>query len=237
MSDRQTEKMSAASWGFIALMVALCVVAVYFIIMVISDDSPQKKNNVTMVTLLKPPPPQIKEKPPEPEPVRQEQKEEVIAQVPQEAASNDRPAGEPDNAPAGDSLGVDSDGTAGSDAFGLVAKKGGRSLLAGEGGNGLGNLSLLSKYGGYAHFVESEIHKRIMKLWDMEGGLPRGTLQVVVKLKVDTDGDIVEHRIIGSSGNHKMDETVNQVLGNISFSDSPPDGMPRTMKIKMTFKS
>jgi TonB family protein len=235
MPDKKMNKTSASQWILIAGMVVFVGAVVYLVKGVLSSDSPGKHRSITTVTLLKPPP-QIKEKPPEP--IKQELKEEVVTDIPQEVIPNDsEPSGDPDNTPAGDTLGVDAEGTAGGDSFGIVGKKGGRSIIAGSGGSGLENLSLMARYGGYTHYVESELHKRIMKRWDVEGGLPRGTLQVVVKLKVDTNGGIVEHRIIGSSGNHKMDETVKQVLGDISFSDSPPDGMPRTMKIKMTFKS
>ncbi len=107
-----------------AVMIVVLGVAVYLVKMVLSDDSPRKKNSVTMVTLLKPPPPpQIKEKLPEPEPIKEIKKEEVFTPEQLDVADN-KPAGDQDNTPAGDSLGVDAEGTAGSDAFGLVGKKG-----------------------------------------------------------------------------------------------------------------
>ncbi len=224
-------------------MVVLLGAAVYIVKGVLSGDSPRKKNSVTMVTLLKPPPPpQIKEKLPEPEQVREIQKnEEVFTPEPQDVATQDsNPAGEEDNTPAGDNLGVDAEGTSGGDAFGLVAKKGGRSLLAGGGGSGggggLGRLSLLSKYAGYAQIVETEIRKRVMKRLDEEGGITRGKLQAVARVSVDSNGAVVDFRIIGSSGNHKMDEAITQALGDIKISEAPPDGMPRTMDIKFTYQ-
>ncbi|MBI5237022.1 MAG: TonB C-terminal domain-containing protein [Deltaproteobacteria bacterium] len=240
MSDKQIKKSSVASWGLLALMVVMAGAAVYFVKVVLSDDSPRKKSSVAIVTLLKPPPPpQIKEKPPEPEQVKEvQQKEEVFTPGLQDVVNQDsKPAGEQDNTPAGDNLGLDAEGTAGGDAFGLVGKKGGRSLLAGgggSGGGGLGNLSLLTKFAGYAQIVETEIRKRVMKRLDEEGGVPRGKLQAVARVSVDSNGAIVDYRIIGSSGNHKMDDAVKQSLGNLKISAPPPDGMPRTMIIKIT---
>ena len=243
MSVKQIKKTSVVSWGLLAVMVILLGAAVYTVKSVLSDGSPQKKSSVTMVTLLKPPPPpQIKEKPPEPEQVRDiQKKEEVFTPELQEAISQDsNPAGEEDSAPAGDNLGVDAEGQAGSDAFGLVGKKGGRSLLAGGGGSGgsggLGRLSLLSKFAGYSQIVETEIRKRVMKRLDEEGGIPRGKLQAVARVSVDSSGAVVDCRIIGSSGNHKMDEAIKQSLGDIRISEPPPDGMPRTMDIKFTYQ-
>ena len=243
MSDKEIKKISVVSLGLLVVMVILLGAAAYTVKAVLSDDSPRKKSSVTMVTLLKPPPPpQIKEKLPEPEQVREiQKKEEVFTSEPQDVGNQDsKPAGEEDNTPAGDNLGVDAEGTAGGDAFGLVGKKGGRSLLAGGGGSGggggLGRLSLLSKYTGYTQIVETEIRKRVMKRLDEEGGIPRGKLQVVARVSVDSNGAVVDYRIIGSSGNHKMDEAIKQSLGDIKISEPPPDGMPRTMDIKFTYQ-
>src|SRR3989337_1132410 len=228
MSDKEIKKISVVSLGLLVVMVILLGAAAYTVKAVLSDDSPRKKSSVTMVTLLKPPPPPQK-------------KEEGFTSEPQDVGNQDsKPAGEEDNTPAGDNLGVDAEGTAGGDAFGLVGKKGGRSLLAGGGGSGggggLGRLSLLSKYTGYTQIVETEIRKRVMKRLDEEGGIPRGKLQVVARVSVDSNGAVVDYRIIGSSGNHKMDEAIKQALGDIKISEPPPDGMPRTMDIKFTYQ-
>jgi TonB family protein len=198
----------------------------------LSDDSPHKKSSPIMVTLMKPPPPpQIKEKPPEPEQLKQPPKEEIFTPTPEDS----NPGLDKDNTPAGDSLGVDAEGTAGGDAFGLVGKKGGRSLLAGEGGSGgMGRLSLLIKFAGYAHTVEAEIRKKVMKRLDQDGGIPKGKLQAGVRVRLDGSGAVVDYKIIGSSGNRKMDEAVKQALSDTKLSEPPPDGMPRTMIIKIS---
>ena len=172
----------------------------------------------------------IKEKLPEPEQIRETAKKEefidpgVQNEVPENSDSKD-------NMPAGDSLGVDGEGGAGSDGFGLVGKKGGRSILAG--GPGGGKASLLSKFSGYTQIVTSEIRKKVMKRLDGEGGIPKGKLQTVVRVSVDGDGRITDHRIIGSSGNTRMDEAVIQSLHSLRISEPPPEGMPRTMTIKI----
>lgn len=224
----------------IAVMAGLAGGAIYVVKAVLSDDSPRQKSSVANITLMKPPPPpQVKEKPPEPEQVKQaEKKEEIFTPGPQDMANQDNSPGEQDNAPAGDSLGVDAEGTAGSDAFGLVAKKGGRSILAGGGGGGgMGKLSLLSKFSGYTRVVESEIRKKVIKRLDEEGGVPRGKLQAILRVSVDGKGSIVECKIIGSSGNNRMDEAIKQAVADLRISQTPPEGMPRKMDIKLTYQS
>lgn len=104
----------------IALTVALLLKQFFHI-----EKSEQKKQ-IQQVTLIAPPPPPP---PPPQEEIKQpEVKEDIPEEKPQEAA----PTNEAD-APAGEDLGVDADGTAGGDGFGLVGKKGGRGLLGGSG--------------------------------------------------------------------------------------------------------
>ncbi len=222
---------SFLAWGILALMVVLAGVGAYMVKSFLSSDIPGKKSSTVMVTLLKPPPPpQIKEKLPEPEQLKQPPKEEIYTRQ-----EDSNPGPDKDNTPAGDNLGLDAEGTAGGDAFGLVGKKGGRSLLAGEGGTGgMGRLSLLVKFAGYTHTVEAEIRKRVMKRLDQDGGIPKGKLQAGVRISLDGSGAVVDFKIMGSSGNHKMDEAVKQALADTKLSDPPPDGMPRTMIIKIT---
>ena len=236
MSDKQKTQQSTVSWGLIALVIVFLGGAAYIIVNVLSGEGPRKRDSVATVTLLKPPPVQVKEKLPEPEPVKEMQKKEEIVD-PTQGPKDEPQNNENDNTPAGDKLGLDAEGKAGGDSFGLVGKKGGRSLLSGDGGGGMGRLSLLSKFGWYTQIVETEIRKKVMKHMDENGGIPRGKLQAVVQLSVNSLGEVVKYKIIGSSGNHKMDEAVNQSIGDIKISEPPPEGMPRTMSIRVTSQS
>lgn len=229
MSDIPVKKSSSVSWGLIALMIVALGGGIYIVKNVLSDTSPRKKNVVATVTLMKLPPVVIKEKPPEPEPVKEMKKEEIID--PEPKTESPQNADDQDATPAGDKLGLDAAGAAGNDAFGLVGKKGGRSLLAG--GNGFGTISLLNKYAGYSQFVQTAIRKRVMKQLDEEGGIPKGKLQAVVRVSIDSEGVIVKYRIIGSSGNNRMDEAVLRTLGSTKINEPPPDGMPKTMDIRI----
>ena len=108
----------------------ILIVLIGFIIHFISNikDKPEKKERkIQAISLTKPPPPPPPppkvEKPPEPEP------EEKIEQPEPEPEDIPDVADEP---PPGD-LGLDAEGTAGSDGFGLAARKGGRGLFGGGG--------------------------------------------------------------------------------------------------------
>ena len=232
MADKPSKKSSSVPWGMIALFAGLIGAAVYVVKIVLVEDSPRQKSAPVMVTLMKPPPPIVmKEKPIEP-PKEVRKQDEIIDPEPRNESSTPQNTDNQDNTPAGDKLGLDAEGVAGSDAFGLVGKKGGRSLLAG--GNGMGAISLMNKYAGYTQMVTTAIRKKVMKCLDEDGGIPRGKLQAVVRINVDTDGAIVGFRIIGSSGNNRMDEAVLRTLGSIKVGEPPPNGMPRTMDIRIS---
>jgi TonB family protein len=265
--------------GLMALVVVFLAGGIYFVNMILSSPgtSPRTKSGIVIVNLPKAPLITEKEKPPE-QPVKEiqkkveikpQEKDEVVDSGPNiatQSTHDNTPAGDKprlpgdgpgpvDNTPAGDTLGLDSEGRAGSDAFGLVARRGGRSILAGGGGSGKGGgdgsgrggeggsvrigggqskVSLLNKFGWYTQIVKNEISKSIQRNLDGHNGMPRGKFQTVVQISVDRTGAVVQWQIIGSSGNHEMDEAVKQFLGDIRISEPPPEGMPRTMVIRIT---
>jgi TonB family protein len=222
MSKEQEKKITPAQIGLGAVLFVVLGVGVYLISSILSAEAPKKRAPVEVTLLKLAPLPEIKQKPPEE--IKQIPKKEEIIDTPQ-----DQPKGpDADNAPAGDKLGLDADGAAGGDGFGLAARKGGRSLLAG------GKYSLLSQYASYTQMVSNQIKKKIMKKLDDDGGIPKGKLQAIVRVSVNGDGIVIDYKILGSSGNHRMDEAVKLILPSVKISEPPPDGMPRTMDIKIT---
>ncbi len=222
----------------VAVFLAIVVAAAAFI--TTSDSGKRKRRSAQAVTLIKPPPPlKEKEKPPEPEvknePVEQKVKEVELREVPVESAST--PEQGPDK-PAGEDLGVDSDGTSGSDGFGLVARKGGTPLMIGGGGGGGSGggegASLMSKYGWYTAKLQEELRKKVMDRLGRQKGVPRGKHETVVKVTVQGDGRIGDFTIIGSSGVSAVDEAVREALVSSKLSEPPPAGMPRAMKIRIS---
>jgi TonB family protein len=237
MSERKKKKNKTPyqNWLVPGVIGLVFLVAIGFLVKVmLTDVGPRKKEQIATVTLIKPPPPEVKEKPPEPEIQKEAPKETIVA--PTEAPQNqaqDQP--QDDGPPAGSDLGVDGEGGAGSDAFGLVGKKGGRAItLGGGGGGGLNRLSLLTKYGGYTQKLQEEIKKRVRTTLDQNGGIPQGKLQAVVKITLDAGGRVVRFKLVGSSGNDKMDEAVRMTLSSLKMSEPPPEGMPAGMTLKIT---
>lgn len=194
--------------------------------LLLSDSGPRKKEKIQIVKLLKPPPEQ---KPPEPEAPKEVPKQETVKDIPQpqDTPQNKQPQ---DNAPAGKDLGVDAEGGAGSDGFGLVGRKGGRGII---GGGGVSGMSLLARYGWYTKKVEKELWSRVKQILDKDGGIPKGKHQATVHLQLNGRGDIVRFRIVGSSGNEAIDKAVKSALPSLKLSEPPPEGMPHGMTLRI----
>lgn len=209
------------------------VVIGFIVKIVFTDVGPRSKEKISTVTLLKPPP-EVKEKPPEPEVPKEVPKQEVIQDIPQQqdTPQNDQAQ---DDTPAGDNLAMEGDGTSGSDAFGIGAKKHGRDItIGGPSSGGMGRLSLMAKYGWYTKKIQEEIKKQVKNKMDQDGGIPKGKFQTLVKIVLDSRGTITNFHIVGASGNSKIDGALQAILGEIRISEPPPAGMPGAMTLKIT---
>lgn len=201
------------------LITALVLAGLFF--KTVSGQKPVARKKMQTVQLVKtqPPPPKPEQKLPEPKPVQEEVK--VATPTEQPAPSN-----QPDAPPPGANLGVDAEGGAGSDGFGLVGNKGGASLVGGSGGTGAGN-----PFGWYAHLIEDQISRELVR----KAKLPKGEFRAKVRIELDGQGRVVSSAVYGSSGNREIDQALAEVLGRIgSVSTAPPAGMPRVVRLLIT---
>ncbi len=202
-----------------------------------SDKGGGKKVFIAKVDLVRPnlpdkPPPPPKEKPPEPE----AQKQTIV--TPQDMAPQQAgPKGDDKPAPEGP-LGLEGEGGAGSDGFGLVGRgKGGRDVTTlgtgfGKGG-GSDQAALQRRFGWYTRIVGEELNKLVRKRLEESGGMPKGTAEVEVWFEMDEQGNIADYRIIRSSGNKAMDEAL-KVLKYARISRPLPKGIYTGMNYKIT---
>lgn len=195
----------------------LITVSAFAVHMLIQDDGSGRQKQLQMVTLLVPPPPKVEEKPPEPE-----EPEEKI-ETPEEEKLADEQEDSSQDLPPSEELGLDADAGLGSDGFGLKAKKGGQSLIGGNGD---------SLYGWYASLISSDLQKLANDIIQQEGGIPTGQWQKVrFELKLDVFGNIQGFFLLSSSGNEKIDKAVNEALRRKNQFEPPPPGMPKVLKV------
>nr|WP_319493784.1 TonB C-terminal domain-containing protein [uncultured Desulfobacter sp.] len=230
--NRTTKNRAMAAGVAAVVVICMVILAVFVFNMLLKEDQGKKKRQIQKITLVKPPPPKPKEKLPEPEIKKQE---EVIEPEPAEQPPDDMKDLGEDDAPVGDDLGLDADGSGGGDGFGLKAKKGGRSLIDGEkiGGGG----SLLRRYSWYTQILQDEIRQKVNKILEESDEIPSGRHRMMLRIRLDDIGNIVSLSVFQSSGNGKVDNIVEQAITGFKISETPPEKMPRAMKIKVTFKS
>lgn len=203
--------------GLVALVILGLVI--WLVVSLLGFDKSKKPPRVHQITLVKPPPPPPpQEKPPEPE--IEEEIEKPPEEAPEEAADSTEEAGS--------DLGVDAEGGAGGDAFGLVGKKGGKALIGGE-----SDASLLRKFAWYNSIIQRELSDKVRGLLEGEDGLPEGELKSFVRIMLDEQGNIVDFKLVKTSGNERLDNAVLRVLESYRVSEAPPPGMPLLADIRV----
>jgi len=198
------------SWGPILIgcvVVLIFIGGLLFIRSFLTGAKEQQPKVVQEVHLIRPPPPPPpEEKPPPPPPPE----EKTIAPDPVEKP-DPTPSNEP---PPSENLGLDAEGTAGGDAFGLVGNKGGRDLVGGGGG------SAVAWYNGI-------LKTAVMDALGSEKELRTGSYKAVVRFWLRSDGSIDHYQIIQGSGDRNRDRLIDGQLSRLTrLPNPPPAGYP-----------
>ncbi|MEC9339992.1 MAG: cell envelope integrity protein TolA, partial [Pseudomonadota bacterium] len=126
-----------------------------------------------------------------------------------------------DEPPPGAELGLDAEGGAGSDAFGLIGKKGGRSLLGGDG----------SAFGWYGRIVQEDLQNQLQQLEEVRAL----SYTVVVKIWLSPVGDVETAMIERGSGDPEVDGRLERAIArNVRISSAPPQDMPQPIRLRVT---
>jgi len=201
----------------LGMVVVIALVAVVINSFLAQSGKPQKRS-VQQIAILRPPPPppppKQEEKPPE------IKKEEVkLPPPPQEAAPKDADAKE-----AGKDLGVDAEGGAGGDGFGLVGRKGGRDLLAGDSGT-------RSQFAFYTNMIQQQIQDELSRNKKLKGG---GDYRAVVRIWLAADGRMQKVDLAGTTGNAETDVNLRSALAEMTFRQPPPQNMPQPVRLRIS---
>lgn len=200
---------------YVPILIGVCVVAIFllgvlFVRSFLGGGSVQQQKIVQEVHLIRPPPPPPpEEKPPPPPPPE----EKVVTPQPDEHP-DPKPSNEP---PPSEHLGLDAEGGAGGDAFGLVGNKGGRELL-GSGG---------SAFAWYSNLVQGEVRDCLA-----DDKTVRGSIRL--RMWVRQDGAIDRVMLAESTGDHARDKAIEAKLqGCRRFSQAPPSGTPQPINLRL----
>lgn len=184
-----------------ALVLVGAIVLIVHLISNMEDKPEKKERKIQKITLAEPPPPPPPppkvEKPPEPEPEEQ---------IQEQAEPEPEPEAAPDAAPPGD-LGLDAEGSAGSDSFGLAARKGGTGLLGGGGGD---------PYSWYGKLAEDEISNILADNEDLRS---KG-FTATVKIWVNADGSVRKFEL-NRSNEAEIDDLLEKLISKFKRINEP----------------
>jgi protein TonB len=184
-----------------------------FVRTMMAGKTVKQTRQVEIVQLIVPPPPPP---PPqdEPPPPPQEKTEEPLPK--------DEPQPPPDDSPppAGP-LGLDAEGTAGDDAFGLAARRGGSDLVGGNGS---------AAFAWYTNRLKDAVVEKLSA--DSRIGAKKFSLSVSVWIA--PNGSIKEVKLATTTGNHDLDQRIEAALNSLKImSDAPPSDMPQPVNLQI----
>ncbi|MGH8209005.1 MAG: TonB family protein [Steroidobacteraceae bacterium] len=201
----------------LAIVVTLAGGGVFWMVRGFLNSAPASTKKVVQeIHVIRPPPPPPDSPPPPPPPP--EEKVDVHEPDPE---PDPTPSNEP---PPSDQLGLDAEGGAGGDAFGLVGHKGGRDLLASGG----------SAFTWYAGLLKTEILDQLQDAKDAR----KGSYSAVVHVWVRADGTIERIRLAQSSGDQARDKAIEAALSHITrISQAPPADMPQPISLRIVSRA
>lgn len=226
MDEHGDEAARGRSWPktvALAVVALVLLVGAALLLMKFLSGPTVKPSGVRQVALIKQPPPPPPPKPPEKPPEPPKVKEEVKIDQPKDEPPPDEPKAADDKPASDKPLGVDAEGGAGSDGFGLAGNKGGRDYLTTGGGGGAYYSGLLQR-----QFHEAlSRHRKVLK----------EEFKVVVRVWLGDDGRVQKADIVSGSGDPKVDDLIQLTLLDLApLKDVPPASM-RPMQLRLSNRS
>jgi protein TonB len=187
---------------------------VWFVKTMMGGKTEKSARQVQVVQVIRPPPPPPPDEPPPPPPPPEKTEEPL---------PKDEPEPAPDNtpAPADQPLGIDAEGSAGGDAFGLAARRGGSDLVGGTGS---------APFAWYTNRITDAIRDRLASVACAKAA--KGSL--TIHLLMGPDGSFKQVQLATTTGNSQVDHCIDSALVSMPrIGDPLPPGMPEQVNIKI----
>lgn len=197
----------------------------YWVLGSLSKPSKAARPKPQQIAVLRqqppPPPPKPQEKPKEPELKKEEVK--LPDPEPEPKAADAEP-------PPAQDLGIDAQGGAGSDGFGLQGRPGGRDIttIGGTGdGTGLGR----AQYAFYGGLVQSHLQEALGR----DRRLRSVDYRATVRVWFAADGRIQRVELVDGSGDATVDAALRQTIAEAApMKQPPPPEMPQPVRLQVT---
>lgn len=167
--------------------------------------------NITVIRPPPPPPPPPENTPPPPPPDKMQEQTQTQSE----------PEPTPDNEPTpSPQLGLDAEGGAGDDGFGLAARKGGSDIV-GTGG---------AAFAWYTGKLKDEVTDRL----SADAKLRGKKYTVGVRIWLASDGRIRDVKMTNGTGNREIDSAISSDIAALGrLSETPPLEMPQPISLQI----
>jgi periplasmic protein TonB len=210
MKQQDTPRRYAWKIGGGLVGVLLIAGFVWFVHTMMNAKTSKQQRQVQMVQIIRPPPPPPEQPPPPPEKIQETLPKDEPEPTPKENES--RPE---------QPLGLDADGAAGGDAFGLEARHGGSDLV---GGNGT------AAFAWYTNRLKDQLLQKL----GADSRLGSKRFSVSVRVWIENDGRIREFKLTSTTGSAELDQRIQSDLASLTrLSDAPPLEMPQPISLKI----
>lgn len=216
MADKRTKRRYLSRLVGAMFGLLLLLGFVWFVRTMMASKAVKQNRQVQIVQVIRPPPPPPpKDEPPPPPP---EKTEEPLPKDEPEPAPNDEP-------PPSEPMGIDAQGSAGEDAFGLAARHGGSDLVGGNGS---------AAFAWYTNRLKDAVVDKLSS--DSRIGSKKFSLSVQVW--IEPDGRIKQVKLASTTGNHELDQRIESALSSLTrLSESPPLDMPQPISLKIVSRT
>jgi periplasmic protein TonB len=211
MADKRKERRIITLIGSCLVAIVLIAGFVSFVRMMMASKTGKPGRQVQIVQIIRPPPPPP-DQPPPPPPEKTD-----------EPLPKDEPEPTPDQSPApvDQPLGLDAEGSAGGDEFGLAARRCGSDLVGGSG---------RAPYAWYTNRLTDAIRERLASVECAKSA--KGSLSF--HLLLEASGKIRQVQLATTTGNQKVDQCIDSELKSMPpMSDPLPPGMPEQVNVKV----
>jgi protein TonB len=188
---------------------------IWFVHIMMSGKNNKSQRQVQMVQIIRPPPPPPDQPPPPPP---EKVQEELPRDVPEPTPKDEEP-------PPLQALGIDAEGGAGSDAFGLAARRGGSDLIGGSG---------TAAFAWYTNRLKDAVVEKLTS----DARIESRKFSISVRVWIEADGRIKQVKLVTTTGNRELDQRIQVALTSLTrMSDAPPLEMPQPISLKIVSHS
>lgn len=208
MADAERKSRLVRNVALLVGGVALLALLGWLIRLLPSSDTPKTERQVQQVQIIRPPPPPPppEELPPPPETEQEEIPEPIQDDIPSQ-----------DPSPS-EQLGIDAEGAAGGDGFGLAARRGGSDLVGG------------SVFAWYSGIVRDAVVDCLMN----SDSVRAKRFSIVVRLYVEPTGVVRSIERAASTGDAQLDRDLEAAMTCVRrLRDAPPLEMPQPITIRI----